>query len=201
MMLQENLKSSTSESHDRLEQLMFVGQIMSKSLTLEQYRQILLTNYVIHEHYEQLLVDQISHGKSLELELQNREKLAALTLDLAEAGLKKEQIEPQFEANTLPTASEAFALGAMYVLEGATLGGSVILKQLAKNPNFAAMNLHYYGCYGSQLMEKWKKFVHVLNNEPEEKHQEVIDGANWMFNEIAETAEKIKSIDAPTSTP
>jgi heme oxygenase len=81
--------------------------------------------------------------------------------------------------------NDAELLGAMYVLEGATLGGSVIVKRLKTNPNFEGLNLNYYQIYGEQLIPMWKKFCEVLNQQPETSFDDAVNGAKKMFNYIA----------------
>lgn len=195
-MLQEKLKIATKNHHDKLEHLMFVDQIMQLSLNLHQYGQLLTTNYLIHNWYENKLHKKIGKTISKSLNLEGRIKLHALELDLMEAGIRKEVINAKFKLNNhnnLP--SQTFAMGALYVLEGATLGGSVIQKQLAQNINFPEKIGHnYYRCYGTQLIANWKQFLEVLNGIDETKHEEALDGALWMFGEIIVTAETVNRL-------
>jgi len=188
MTLQEKLKAATTSEHDQLETQMFVGQIMSKMLSIEQYNKILMTNYLIHASYEELLFSTIPKDMGKALDLDERKKLTALEKDLLQAELAPAVVVTPNNRNwTLWSA-----LGALYVLEGATLGGKVIYKQLLANPNFAnsSLDLNYYNIYGDQLMAKWSQFVGILNSVTEEHHQEVIDGAKAMFNEISQKAQE-----------
>src|ERR1700761_4707836 len=139
-MLHEALKQATKPNHDQLEQLMFVNEIMNGSLTLQQYRQILVTNYLVHKTFEDYLFDNLSPEIAGRLQIENRKKLAALEADLDELGLEPPELEhttPQIEK------TDAAILGAMYVLEGATLGGNVIVKRLKVNPQLASHNLNF----------------------------------------------------------
>ena len=188
MTLQEKLKAATSSEHDQLETQMFVGQIMSKMLSIEQYHKILMTNYLIHASYEEMLCSTIPADLAKTLNLEERKKLKALEKDLLQAELAPAVVVTPNNRNwTLWSA-----LGAMYVLEGATLGGKVIYKQLLANPNFtnSRLDLNYYNIYGDQLMAKWTQFVTILNSVKEEHHQEVIDGAKAMFNEISQKVQE-----------
>lgn len=185
-MLQERLKTQTAQAHSDLERLMFVDEIMQRTLTVDQYKTILITNYIAHKQYEDAIYQKLSARVKQELDIENRAKLAALALDLKESGISEDEVNKNITQSSATIPNEAFALGAMYVLEGATMGGSVIIKQLAKNDNFSdQFGFHYYNCYRDQLMPKWKQFVQVLNTLPEDAHQDSIDGANFMFKEIA----------------
>jgi len=192
-MLQEKLKAETKQQHDQLEQLMFVGDIMSRTLTIEQYRNLAVTNYLIHRKYENLIHAALSKATANQLDLAKREKTASLLADLKELDVDTSELEDKNAITLLNNTTEAYALGAMYVLEGATLGGSVIYKQLKLNQNFEnGFNFNYYTIYGKELINNWQSFLQVLNALPETDHQHAINGANMMFEQIAQVAKSQK---------
>ncbi|RZJ81562.1 MAG: hypothetical protein EOO47_03790 [Flavobacterium sp.] len=195
-MLQQKLKEATQTQHDQLEELMFVKNIMGKNLTQDQYRQILVTNYVTHLVYEDSIHHAINKEKATQLNLAARYKLPALKLDLEEAVIDPKTLAEKFHTlNNIIEFDEATALGAMYVLEGATMGGAVIVKQLRLNPNFTEdFKFNYYNIYKENLMPNWKSFVATLNELPEEEHQKALNGALYMFEAIANIAQKVKEI-------
>lgn len=199
-MLQEKLKASTASLHDELEDLMFVKSIMQRTLNVPQYRQILLTNYLAHLYYEEQIHQSISKQLAEDLKIDNRKKIDALMADLRDVHLSASNLAKKFPLPEVTIPNESFALGAMYVLEGATLGGSVIVKQLLLNPNFPRdYGFNYYNVYGKDLIPCWQKFVAVLNTLPEEGHQQAIDGANFMFDAIAQIAKQIKDLEVEKS--
>ena len=62
------------------------------------------------------------------------------------------------------TAAEAF--GAMYVLEGATLGGRVITRHLERRLGFSDGRGYSYFCgYGAEVGAMWQQFRAVLDAE------------------------------------
>lgn len=194
-MLQEILKSATKENHDELESLMFVNEIMNKTLTLEQYKTLLATNYIIHATLEAKLHEALDADLRSDLNIESRDKLAALEQDLLEMGMDKKDLE-EIDLGFLKLAdqSSATSLGAMYVLEGATLGGHVIHKKLKANPAFENLSLYYYSVYDKNLMPNWLSFVHVLNNSvPETDFTAVKDSAVNMFNHIALVSKAVKT--------
>ena len=185
-MLHETLKRATQDNHDELENLMYVQEIMSGSLPVGHYKQILITNYVVHKLYEAPLYSALPQLLAGEINLYFRYKLAALEADMQELQLPL----PNIDSLVYPAINydaDAKILGALYVLEGATLGGSVIVKKLKTNPNLNALNLNfnYYQVYGDQLIANWKTFVAVLNKQPESAYADIIAGATGMFNYIA----------------
>lgn len=81
--------------------------------------------------------------------------------------------------------SEAEAIGMLYVIEGASLDGNVIKKNLEKNPNFEGIDFHYFGMYNQSISESWKEFILALNTYfPEQKYPEVLKGADRAYKEL-----------------
>jgi heme oxygenase len=61
----------------------------------------------------------------------------------------------------LPDVPEA--LGAFYVLEGATLGGQILLRHLTRHFEGAAVGgFAFFRAYGEQVGPMWKAFGEVL---------------------------------------
>ncbi|SDI57639.1 biliverdin-producing heme oxygenase [Mucilaginibacter sp. P25] len=187
-MLHEKIKQATAYLHDQLEQKMFVGQIMDGSLTFEQYHNILMVNYTTHAAVEDFLFTHLSDELRRKLDIENRVKLPALLRDFEEINstVSNNSAEaPEY----IDLSSDAAILGAMYVLEGSTLGGNVIAKRLKTNEQLLPYNLnyHYYQVYGDQLGLKWKQFLEVLNAIPENEHEAAIKNAVNLFEHMATT--------------
>jgi len=189
-MLQKILKEKTQTLHDELENLMFVTEIMNKTLSLDQYKRNVVINYTVHKQLEHHLFDALSDELQYKLNLGSRKKLPALEKDIRELNIEEGEVLLQSDAELGVLENDAFILGALYVLEGATLGGHVIAKNIANNPNFAQQNIpvHYYSVYGEDLMNNWKNFVAVLNEVSEENYQYAINGAVMMFEKMIATA-------------
>jgi heme oxygenase len=60
--------------------------------------------------------------------------------------------------------TKAEALGAMYVLEGSTLGGRIILKTL-RSKGVSTSDLHFLDPYGKHAGGLWRVFLSVLERE------------------------------------
>lgn len=195
-MLQEILKSATKDNHDELEELMFVNEIMNKTITLQQYKTLLATNYVVHAAIEAKLHHALDAELKTILDTDNRQKLKALEQDLAEMDIKKESLESvDFEFLNERTYNSSSALGAMYVLEGATLGGHVIQKKLRANPAFEKLSLNYYSVYAQNLMPNWLTFVKALNTSvSEDNYAAAKDSAVNTFDDIARVSKAIKTV-------
>jgi heme oxygenase len=170
-MLHEILKEATRSRHEELEKWMFVDEIMNGSLSMEQYKTILSTNYQVHALLEDRLFGAADQHTAERLDLAQRRKLPALLLDLGEASMDPRELTRNPE--NIPFRSpdgnfdNAAVLGALYVLEGATLGGNVIVRQLKENPalNILPLGFHYYRVYGADLIPYWKTFCALLNEQ------------------------------------
>jgi len=184
-MLHETLKFATKQNHDQLEQLMFVNDIMIGTLTLQHYKQILTTNYLVHKAYETFLFNNLSPETAQQLNISHRQKLHALIADMEAVNIELPNALNEEEISL--EKSDASILGAMYVLEGATLGGSVIFKRLKSNPELNALNLdfNYYQVYGNELIPYWKTFCAVLDQQGEDSYDAAVNSAKKMFDYIA----------------
>lgn len=57
------------------------------------------------------------------------------------------------------------ALGALYVMEGSTLGGKFIANMIGRQLNFhSEMGLSFFNGYGAATGNMWKQFLHILND-------------------------------------
>lgn len=73
------------------------------------------------------------------------------------------------------------ALGALYVLEGSTLGGQLISKMIKDRLKVPDDALTYFNSYGDNTSVMWSKFRRVLDNTPAIDHKEVIKSATDTF--------------------
>ncbi len=193
-MIANLLRTETAENHKTLESLMFVNEIMNNSLSIEQYKKLLTVNYIIHQKLENNLANMLDADIAAALEMNSRLKLSALEKDLNYWGIDSLTLPGLDFELYLPQKNTAEVLGALYVLEGATLGGNVIKRHILANPNFKDQDggLNYYGVYGEELSTKWKKFVSVLNERVEEAdYERCINSANQTFNNLINLSKQL----------
>ncbi|MCJ8155504.1 biliverdin-producing heme oxygenase [Chryseobacterium sp. SSA4.19] len=177
MTVTEYLKQHTAEYHDAAEQLFNSAKIFNKTFTLEDYKKIISTNYVMLLHAEANIFSSLHDNFSEKLQLNARKKLALIEKDMADLALNN---RTAFHA--LEFANENEALGAMYVIEGSTLGGNVIAKQLSKTDGFDNITFNFFGCYHENTGPMWKDFKEVLDTEvSEENYNEVLAGAKKLY--------------------
>jgi len=176
-MVSEYLKKNTADYHDAAEKLFNSEKIFNKTFTLEDYKKIIHTNYLMLLHSEDQIFSNLSDKYAEKLQLDARKKLS-----LIEKDLKSLSLENQNVSHNLEFSNEHEALGAMYVIEGSTLGGNVIAKQLSKTEGFDEVTFNFFGCYQENTGSMWKNFKEVLDTEvTEENYNEVLSGAKKLY--------------------
>jgi heme oxygenase len=186
-MITTRLKAETADHHKATEAVSYGDKIMGGTLTKAAYATLIEKNYILHALVENALVQ--SNLIPEELRLRERLKTAALAEDL----VLLNHAVPNLPSITIQYTTAAQALGAMYVVEGATLGGAYILKALQRNPAIAPIGtFHYYGVYGESIGAKWKTFqesliAHVnttaLEDEAIESAKKTFDLFTTIFNQ------------------
>lgn len=177
-MVSEYLKQNTADYHDAAEKLFNSEKIFNKTFTLEDYKKIIHTNYLMLLHSEDKIFNSLSDKYADKLQLAERKKLPLIEKDLECLSLENQPASHHLEFD-----NEHEALGAMYVIEGSTLGGNVIAKQLSKTEGFDAVTFNFFGCYQENTGPMWKSFKEVLDTEvAEEKYGEVLSGAKKLYS-------------------
>lgn len=192
----QRLKEETAQAHRETEQFSRGEEIMSKRLTQEGYIDILLKNYQLHRHFEPALLAMEGLNELFDGQLGERMRTNSLQGDL-----EAMKAEPQLFEGELPMPETiAQALGCMYVLEGSTLGGAVILRQLQQIPELNELAaFSFYGFYGKELGKKWQEFGVILTNfaQDAEKEEEVVAFAKTTFEAaraiFSQTIERVES--------
>jgi heme oxygenase len=101
-----------------------------------------------------------SHG----LDFEERRKAGLLVADLGALGLTAVELDLLPECTALPRLSSLDeAWGCLYVLEGSTLGGQVILRTLGPRLQLSpGHGLAFLGAYGEQSGARWSELTAAL---------------------------------------
>lgn len=170
-----DLRASTAQEHQELEDEVGIAESLKSR---DGYRSLLEAFYGFVAPLEARLA-QFSWDK-LNLDFDERRKAHLLERDLTELGV---------DAATLPRcedlpALESFeqACGALYVMEGSTLGGQHILR-MARQEGLPESATHYFQSYGPRVGEMWKQLGERLTAyaETDERSARMIDGARKTF--------------------
>lgn len=167
------VKEATATVHAELEDLLLPK--LSSIETFEDYAALLKMFYGFYNPLENSILQYIS--ADILPDIFERRKTILLQHDLAALGQNTNKILHCFSLPSITNPAAAF--GAMYVLEGSTLGGRVITKMLLQNNGVPPTALLFFSGYGESTGSKWKSFLQTLNAQVREK--DVIAGANATF--------------------
>ncbi|MBK1716163.1 biliverdin-producing heme oxygenase [Thiocystis violacea] len=155
------LRQATAEAHAAVERLPMMCRLTSESVTREDYRDYLQTLAAIYAPLEPSLYARLDNG--LREALGVRPKLPALRHDLEEQGgvwlTHTPETTPWLDC---PDGVSA-AVGGLYVLEGATLGGRTIARQLRRILGDGLGSASFLDFHGTDTSAAWKQFSGGLN--------------------------------------
>lgn len=176
------LRAKTTPSHKALEANPYSVALMAHETTLENYATYLKKLYGFVKGYEEKVFPVLAQYIN---DVDTRRKTALLESDLQALGFSSEQIAALPVYNYPNPQSVAQAFGAMYVLEGSTLGGNIIYKRLNHLIQVDKdTNGKYFTAYGETSGLKWKTFVEAFANYVVDNNaqQETIDSASATFS-------------------
>ncbi|WP_046069459.1 biliverdin-producing heme oxygenase [Pseudomonas synxantha] len=161
--LLEALRTGTGLLHVALEKRL---PFFCASLDVDWYRRLLQGYYGFYRPIESALYhsDLIPEGFDCVL----RAKTPTLVSDLHALGLDDHGINALPRCTHLPDLdTPAACLGALYVLEGATLGGQVLRREMALRLDVGPDNGGaFLNVYGAQTGRRWKDFLDYLGRLP-----------------------------------
>ena len=178
-MVIEKLRSGTRQTHEELEteMLPLIKGVRDK----DSYARLL---HLFYGYYHPLEKGIALHlDSSLLPDIGERRKVSRIIDDLHIIG---GSVEIREDSNAPLIENRAEAFGALYVMEGSTLGGKVISKMISGNLDFPDESaLSFFSGYGSQTASRWKEFLAVLDQFSGTAEEEVIvSKANEVFSEF-----------------
>ncbi|MGY2136790.1 biliverdin-producing heme oxygenase [Pseudomonas reactans] len=177
--LLEALRTGTALLHVALEKRL---PFFSERLDTDWYVRLLEAYYGFYQPVESALYDSglIPDGFDTAL----RVKTPTLVCDLNALGAPAISTLPR--CTELPTFNTpAACLGALYVLEGATLGGQVLRREMTQRLNVNADNGGaFLNIYGVETGRRWKDFLDYLGDQPLDApaRQRAVDAARSTFS-------------------
>jgi heme oxygenase len=186
------LKNNTAHHHHLLEELLVPH--LQRSTTNAQYGAILKAFYGFFKPVEVLSEQYVDVNVMPDITL--RRKAALILTDLDHLNITG---SPVLAVNLPHITNTCQALGAMYVLEGSTLGGRGITKMMLKNnPALTLSGLNFFAGYGADTGKKWLAFQDIINGfTSEEDVMQMVNAANdtflkfklWVLQSIGETVQ------------
>ena len=193
-MILQHIRSHTTELHEALEAKLG-GKLLTPKLTPSTYHQLLTAFYTSYHALEKATTN-IPAVVSL---MKERSKLSWLEKDMSYLQPFSVGNDIGLSAENIPQVSNcATALGMMYVMEGATLGGRQIVNYLL---NFDWIDLdtclNFFNSYGDQRGKMWKEFTAMLEeyarNHPTETG-DILSGAYKAFGCIDQAITQVLTV-------
>jgi heme oxygenase len=169
----DRLREATSVAHSRLDETL---ELIDRLSAPGQRGQLLAGYHLFHRETEAKIAPFL--GEIADLDFSSRRRSPLIAEDL---GVLSHRAFLD-SANRLDIPTRAAAFGAFYVLEGSSLGGRVILKEL-KLRRASLAGLRFLDPYGSDAGRRWRSFLAILEREVESSEQksDAIQGALSAF--------------------
>lgn len=179
-MLSITLKEETKDLHVALEKAMVP---MIKGIqTSEDYVKVLGLFYSYYGGLENRL------GKIVDIKIPDhhlRRKKEIIADDILSLGGTLPELTPGQHLPSIENKYQAF--GALYVMEGSTLGGLYISKMIEKQLNLTdGASLSFFDGYGEQTEEMWNSFKSALDEQAVHTAEQaaVVQAANDTFKKF-----------------
>lgn len=180
----DRLKQATRERHRLLEAKL---PLLDPQLSHDNYRCLVSKFYGYYAPMESLVLT-LPWWDELGLNFNERQKMPSLEQDLIVLGYKPETLAQLPRSQHLPEVkSISQFLGCLYVMEGATLGGQIIAKQLQDNLGITPKTgAAFFNSYGTQTRTHWKAFCTILTDFAEQADSDeiIIASANKTFETL-----------------
>jgi heme oxygenase len=160
-MILAELRKTTRSLHEALEKRI---DLLNPEFSREKYLHILKRFYGFYSPLEAKIG---AYGDQAQQWIAgDRRKAHLLAADLRWAGLSEQSVAGLSRCSDLPLLSDpARELGCMYVLEGSTLGGQVVLRHLRDRLHLNGKGTAFFGSYGERVGMMWRSFCERLESE------------------------------------
>lgn len=170
--IHEGLRASTHNEHRALEALPLMRRITGPAPSLSDYVDYLSRQWLLHQAIE----SELKRWVAPEWVESRLVKSGWLSQDLAQMG-----VSPQQTAIAWTKPLDRWeALGAMYVLEGATLGVRSVARSVLRGVAHSDANRFMEG-YGDLTGAYWREFLGQLAEVPNTESGALARGAHAVF--------------------
>lgn len=187
--LLERLKQETRTSHEDLERRV---DILNRLQTAESYRKLLETFYGVYGPLEAALTRCIPEIEPWLPDVGKRMRTAALGRDLGILGNNSPEELPLADVPLLSSLAEQF--GCLYVLEGSTLGGQIIAREVNSQLHFTPeRGCSFFASHGAEIGSMWRRFREAMERYAaahSEQHERIIQAADATFRTFSDWFER-----------
>lgn len=174
-MLAEDLKEHTYPEHQSSEKKMILA--LKKIESKVDYVYLLNWMYGFYAPLEALIQKRLT--PDLLPDIDRRSRAEYLLWDIRDAGLPKPEFDICRELPAIDSAEQA--IGALYVLEGSTLGGRIIAGMIHRQLG-PATPTGYFNGYGEENSHMWQAYKEFLDQpRTAEQTSAILEGAKATF--------------------
>jgi len=174
----QDLRAGTAELHIALEKRL---PFFSDTLDLQAFERLIRAYYGFYQPLENALQD--SGAIPADFDLVSRLKTPTLQRDLQALGANGGEFSLCCHLPAIDSA--AACLGVLYVLEGATLGGQILRREIAARLGLGADNgAAFLDIYGAATGRRWRDFIEYLGSRPmhADEREIVVTAAHTTFS-------------------
>ncbi len=177
-MIIDTLRAATKAAHRDLDH--FIFPIIKQVDSNDSYTKLLEVFYGFYKPVFDSL-DHYLNDTNIQLYSQRRKPVRILD-DLHAVGAGTSMLPVSHECPLIDSTAKAF--GAFYVLEGSTMGGTIIVKQLSQQLPLLEQNaFSFFSGYGNKNPEMWNIFLNDLDkNNSESETEEIVSTATQTFS-------------------
>lgn len=182
MNIRELLREETRSEHHAIEGIMPFAR---PGFDRAGYQALLERFYAFYQPLEEKFLDS-ADLRERGFDYSARVKTPLLEQDIRNLGGEPARVAPA-PASALPAFSSSDELlGALYVVEGSTLGGQVLSKNLSEKLHLNDEQTSFYSSYGVSTGQKWAEFLAFLKaqNGDSAKNARVLEGARETFRSL-----------------
>lgn len=187
--LLERLKRETQESHSDLERRV---DVMNRVRTAQGYRTLLEKFYGVYSPLESEIARATSEIAAWLPDIEGRMRTASLCLDLRVLGNTCPEALPHAPIPPLASLSQQF--GCLYVLEGSTLGGQFIAREVGKQLHYSPESgCGFFASHGADIGEMWHRFREAIESYAaahSQNHDSIIQSATATFRAFGDWFER-----------
>ncbi len=177
------MRELSYDFHRRLDELPALSLLVSPELELSGYLHSLRALSNAH-HPAEWAIEIYLAGTPRVFDFAPRRKADLLERDLADLGGDSQTPSAAESGGRAPTIdSRAALVGSLYVVEGSTLGGRVIARNVVRRLGLSGeLGARFFHAYGDRVESRWREFVVFADSLLEDsEHEEAAHAAQRMF--------------------
>ena len=155
--LSAQLRERTRDAHEQMEQTL---DLLRPGFGRDDYARLVSRWYGFFAVWEPVSFGVFPDAMAVYLDA--RRKLPMLRADLEGLGIDTGPL-PRVDPTSLDWMTPASALGTLYVVEGSTLGGQVIVKKVQER---LGLQSAYFASYGPETGRRWQETKRLLDEPP-----------------------------------